>query len=256
MAKCPHCNYKLQLIDIKAECPVCGVNIPNYKWEERLDEDAITAERSFASFRRRTSAFKDAFMGSKLRIARFVMTFAPLLFFLFPMFTYEANLPFSPGKEGLSVLNIILKIVNGELDILGIFNFITLEKSGTAFLLLYIALGMVVLGIASGVLNFFVLVLSCFGYHAKGNIGLCSASIITFVAAIVLILVSSSMFASSIPEVFTLDLSYSLFIGIAFFIVNLTLNCITEKQFRPLRKEYAEKELEDINNALRELQKV
>lgn len=256
MAKCPHCNYKLQLIDIKAECPVCGVNIPNYKWEERLDEDAITAERSFASFRRRTSAFKDAFMGSKLRIARLVMTFAPLLFFLFPMFTYEANLPFSPGKEGLSVLNIILKIVNGELDILGILNFMSLEKSGTAFLILYIALGMVVLGIVAGVLNFFVLVLSCFGYHAKGNIALCSASIVTFVAAIVLIIVSSSMFAASIPEIFTLDLSYSLFIGIVFFVINLTLNCIAEKQFRPLRKEYAEKELEDINNALRELQKV
>lgn len=255
MAKCPHCNYKLQLIDVKAECPVCGVNIPNYNWEERLDEDAIVAERSFVSFRRKVAAFKDAFLGSKLRIARLVMTFAPLLFFLFPMFTYEANLPFSPGKEGMSVLSIILDIVNGKLDILGILNFITLEKSGTAFLLLYLSLVMVVLGIVAGVLNFFVLVLSCFGYHAKGNIGLCSASLITFIAAIVLILVSSSMFASAIPEVFTLNLSYSLFIGIVFFIVNLTLNCITEKQFKPLRKEYAEKELEDINNALRELQK-
>lgn len=256
MAKCPHCNYKLQLIDINAECPVCGVNIPNYKWEDRLEEDAINAERSFASFRRKTSAFKDAFMGSKLRIARFVMTFAPLLFFLFPMFSFEADLPFSPGKEGVSVLSIILKIVNGELDILSMLNFISLEKSGTAFLLLYLSLIMVVLGIASGVLNFFVLVISCFGYHAKGNIALCSVSIITFVSAIALIIASSSMFADTIPEVFTLSLSYSLFIGIAFFAVNLTLNCITEKQFRPLRKELAELELEDINNAIRELQKV
>lgn len=256
MAKCPHCNYKLQLIDVKAECPVCGVNIPNYKWEERLDEDAITAERSFVSFRRKTAAFKDAFLGSKFRIARLVMTFAPLLFFLFPMFTYEANLPFSPGKEGMSVLSIILDIVNGKLDILSMLNFISLEKSGTAFLLLYLALVMVVLGIVAGVLNFFVLVLSCFGYHAKGNIALCSVSLITFVAAIVLILVSSSMFKAAIPEVFTLNLSYSLFIGIAFFIVNLTFNCITEKQFKPLRKEYAEKELEDINNAIKELQKI
>lgn len=255
MAKCPNCNYKLQLIDVKAECPVCGVNIPNYNWEERLDEDAINSERSFASFRRKVAAFKDAFLGSKFRIARLVMTFAPLLFFLFPMFTYEANLPFSPGKEGVSVLSIILDIVNGKLDILSILNFITLEKSGTAFLLLYLSLVMVVLGIVAGVLNFFVLVLSCFGYHAKGNIGLCSASLITFVAAIVLIIVSSAMFESAIPEVFTLNLSYSLFIGIAFFIVNLTFNCITEKQFKPLRKEYAELELEDINNALKELQK-
>lgn len=256
MAKCPHCNYKLQLIDIKAECPVCGVNIPNYKWEEKLEEDAINAERAFSSFRRKTSAFKDAFMGNKLRIARFVMTFAPLLFFLFPMFSFEANLPFSPGKEGVSVLGIILDIVNGKLDILSMLNFISFEKSGTAFLLLYIALVMVVLGIVAGVLNFFVLVLSCFGYHAKGNIALCSISIITFASAIALIIVSSSMFETAIPEVFSLSLSYSLFVGIAFFAVNLTLNCITEKQFRPLRKEFAELELEDINKAIRELQKV
>lgn len=256
MARCPHCNYKLKLIDFKAECPVCKVNIPNYNWEERLDEDAINSERSFASFRRKTSAFKNAFLGTKLRIARLVLTFAPLLFFLFPMFTYKANLPYSRGSEGLSMLNLILDIVNGKYDIGAMLGFISFERSGTAFLLLYLALVMVVLGIVAGVLNFFVLILSCFGYHAKGNIVLCSVSNITFVAAIVLILVSSSMFASTIPDVFSLNLSYSLFIGIAFFTINLVISIITEKQFKPLRKELAELELADIDKAIKELQKV
>ncbi len=256
MARCPHCNYKLNLIDFRAECPVCKVNIPNYNWEERLEEDAINSERSFASFRRMTGAFKNAFFGTKFRIARLVMTFAPLLFFLFPMFTYEANLPYSPGATDVSALSLILDIVNGNLDIGALLNLISLPRSGEAFLLLYLSVAMVVLGVVAGVLNFFVLILSCFGYHAKGNIALCIISNVTFIAAIVMIVVSSSMFASSIPEVFTLKLSVGLFVGILFFTVNLVINIITEKQFRPLRKELAELELEDINNAIRELQKV
>ncbi len=256
MAKCPNCNYRLKLIDFRAECPVCKANIPNYNWEERLEQDAINSERSFSSFRRKTGAFKNAFLGTKLRIARLVLTFAPLLFFLFPMFTYEAKLPFSPGKEGLSMLNLILDIVNGKLDILAHLNFASLEISGTAFLLLYLALVMVVLGIVAGVLNFFVLVLSCFGYHAKGNIALCAISDITFLAAIVMITVSSSMFAASIPEVFSLNISTGLFVGILFFTINLVINIITEKQFRPLRRELAELELQDINNAIEELRTI
>lgn len=253
MARCPHCNYKLKIIDVKAECPVCGVNIPNYKWEEKLDEDAVYAERSFASFRRKTSAFKSALFGSKMRIARFVMTFAPLLFFLFPMITYRANLPLANSEESPSMLGVILAIVNGKVDIGSMLGFISFEKSGTAFLVLYLALVMVILGIVTGVLNFFVLILSGFGYHAKGNIALCAASIITFTAAIVMVIVSSSMFASAIPEIFSVKLSYSLFIGIFFFAINLTLNSIAEKQFKPLRKELAELELQDIIKAQKDL---
>lgn len=256
MSKCPHCNYKLKLIDFRAECPVCKSNIPNYNWEERLEQDAINSERSFASFRRKTGAFKNAFLGTKLRIARLIFTFTPLLFFLFPMFSYEAKLPFSTGDEGLSMLNLILDIVNGKLDIGSLLNFISLERSGTAFLLLYLALIMVVLGIVAGVLNFFVLILSCFGYHAKGNIALCIISDITFIAAIVMIIVSSSMFTSSIPEVFSLNISSGLFIGILFFTINIVINIITEKQFRPLRRELAELELQDINNAIEELRTI
>lgn len=256
MAKCPHCNYKLKLIDIKAECPVCGTNIPNYRWEERLDEDAVNSERSFASFRRRTGAFKNAFMGNKLRVVRFVMTFAPLLFFLFPMFSYDASLPGITEITKVSMLNLILDIVNGKIDIFSLLELIKLPLSGDAFLVLFASVVLVVLGIVAGVANFFVLVLSCFGYHAKGNIALCWASLVSFIGAVVCILVSASMFSSAIPEVFSLSLGTGLFVGILFFVINIVLNTITEKQFRPLRREYAEKELEDINKALEELQNI
>ena len=66
MALCPKCHGILNFWNVKAECPYCGVNIPNYNWEERLEQDAINSERSFASFRRKTGAFKNAFLGTKL----------------------------------------------------------------------------------------------------------------------------------------------------------------------------------------------
>ena len=71
-----------------------------------------------------------------------------------------------------------------------------------------------------------------------------------------MITVSSSMFAASIPEVFSLNISTGLFVGILFFTINLVINIITEKQFRPLRRELAELELQDINNAIEELRTI
>ena len=232
MARCPHCGYKLQLIDIKAECPVCNVNIPNYNWEERLDKDAENAQAAFKSFRRTVGAFKSSLFGNKVRVVRFVFTFVPLVFFLFPMVTVATGLPFDNGSQGISMLDIILAIVNGTADIGSMFNFMFLPKSGTAFTVLYAALVLVVLGIVAGVLNFAVILISGFGYHAKGNIICCVLSLVFFVSAAVCVVISSGMFASAIPEVMSIELSYSLFIGMALFTVNIVLNTVVRKQLK------------------------
>lgn len=237
MARCPHCGYKLALIDVKAECPVCKVNIPNYNWEERLDKDAENADASFKLFRRKTAAIKSCLFGSKFRVARFVLTFAPLLFFLFPMFTLNTALPFSQGEQSFTMLGLILDIVNGKLDIMSLLSLVSLEKTGTAFMLLYIALGLVVLGIVAGVLNFFVIILSGFDYHAKGNIVCCVLSTVFFVAAIGCIIASSVMFKAVAPEMITVKLSVSLFVGIFFFVINITMNSIARKQFAQEKKD-------------------
>ena len=44
MAKCPQCQHKLMPWNVRAECPNCGVNMVNYQWEERLEEDSIRAQ--------------------------------------------------------------------------------------------------------------------------------------------------------------------------------------------------------------------
>ena len=62
-AKCPECGRTLKAWNIKAECPYCGTNIPNYKWEERLEEDSDTAEKAFAKFHYKLANFKSAVVG-------------------------------------------------------------------------------------------------------------------------------------------------------------------------------------------------
>ena len=236
MARCPNCGYKLHLTDIKAECPVCNVNIPNYNWEERLDRDAENAEAAFKSFRRTVGAFKSSLFGNKFRVARFVFTFMPLVFFLFPMVTVTTALPFSQGSEGLSMLDIILKIVNGNVDIGSMLSFINLPLSGSAFTVLYAALVLVLLGIVAGVLNFVVVLVSGFGYHAKGNIICCVISFVFFAAAAVCVVVTSVMLENAIPEVLNIKLSTGLFVGMFFFAVNIVMNVNARKQFTAEKK--------------------
>lgn len=252
MARCPNCSYRLRLIDVKAECPVCKVNIPNFNWEGRLEEDAVKAESAWASFRRKTGSFKNALFGNKFRIARFALTFAPLLFLLFPMFQVTDSLPFSDGTQSVSMLSLILSIVNGQLDIGSLLGFLSFEKSGTAFLLLYLSVAFVVLSIVFGVLNFFVLLISGVGYHAKGNIALCVLSVGCTVAAIGCVIASSVMMKTAIPDVVSVKLSYALFIALVLFTVNLIMNTVARKQFVPEQVQYRKAAIAELQKKLGE----
>ena len=103
-AKCPECGCELKIWNIKAECPECGVNIPNHKWQERLESDANTAERAFAQFHYKLANFKSAVVGSKLRIARLILTFAPLIALVLPLYNFKLTLPFYNGEKTVSFL--------------------------------------------------------------------------------------------------------------------------------------------------------
>ena len=83
-SKCPKCGGKLRLYHIKAECPYCKTNIPNYNWEARLEEDSAIAEAKFASLYRKLNLLKYSVFGTKLRILRLLMSFIPAVGFILP----------------------------------------------------------------------------------------------------------------------------------------------------------------------------
>ena len=112
MASCPNCGKKLHFWNIKAECSGCGVSIPNYNWVERLEEDNINAEKSFAVFNRTLNRIKYSLFGTKLRIARLVLTFLPALAFILPWAAVKSDenafaltlLSFDGSKSAIDML--------------------------------------------------------------------------------------------------------------------------------------------------------
>lgn len=88
---CPNCGRKLHFWDVKAECTKCGVSIPNYNWQQRLEEDNIKAEKQFAVFNRTLNRIAYSIYGTKLRIARLVLTFLPAIGFILPWVTLKSE---------------------------------------------------------------------------------------------------------------------------------------------------------------------
>ena len=90
-SSCPNCGKKLHWYDVKAECSNCGVSIPNFNWEERLEADNELAERKFASFYRALNRIAYSIWGTKLRIARIVLSVLPAIGFILPWTTIKSD---------------------------------------------------------------------------------------------------------------------------------------------------------------------
>ncbi len=104
MASCPKCNYKLKAWNIRAECPKCGVNIPNYDWENRLEEDNRAAEEAYYQFHLKLSRIRYALLGTTLRKLRVPIGALPLLSFLLPMGKVVLEFPFTGQSKTLNIL--------------------------------------------------------------------------------------------------------------------------------------------------------
>ncbi|MCD7796420.1 MAG: hypothetical protein LUG95_02000 [Clostridiales bacterium] len=90
-ATCPNCGKKLHIWNVKAECSACGISIPNYNWQARLEKDNVRAEKAFASFYKSLNMIAYSIWGTKLRIARLVLTFLPAIGFILPWATLSSE---------------------------------------------------------------------------------------------------------------------------------------------------------------------
>lgn len=90
-SKCPNCGRQLKWYNIKADCPDCGISIPNFNWEERLEQDNILAEAKFAKLYNTLNKLGYAIYGTKLRIARILMSFIPIIGIILPWATVKGD---------------------------------------------------------------------------------------------------------------------------------------------------------------------
>ena len=253
-AKCPECGHTLKLWNAKAECPECGINIPNYQWEKRLSEDADIAENAFAKMHYKTNNFKSAVAGSKLRIVRLVMTFAPLTALVLPLYDFTLSLPFRHTEESVSFLTFILNYLL-KVDIGSVLKLLGGEVLGDAALKVVIACVLLLVAVVCGVSNFFVLLISGIKMRYRLNIALNFISTISWgLAAVFFAQFTSACTALGGGIVTECNLGIGFVVGCVLFAVNFVLNLVVGKGLKKQLNEQPSME-EFIANEIASLRK-
>lgn len=249
MAKCPKCNRKLHIWNIKAECPDCGVNIANYDWENRLEQDAIEAEKAFAKLRETMKKFKYSFVGTKLRIARIPISVLPLFSFLLPLGTLSVALPFFEDKFSLNAITIVMNILN--FDIGGIFKAPSSAVIGDGALMFMLSLLFVVLSALSLLVSLVFLLLN---FKKFNSLGLCItnfvASMMMFASAYCFNSLSGILAAGTLADAVSCAPSWGVFVSGALFLASSITNFLVSRQKVVLpeeEKEDAVEEKETVN---------
>lgn len=253
-AKCPECGHTLKIWNAKAECPKCGVNIPNHQWEQRLNDDADFAENAFARFHYKLQNFKSAVFGTKLRIARLVLTFVPLIALVLPLYDFKLNLPFNQSENSVSFLTFILEYLL-KTDVGSVISLMGGEVLGTAATMVVIACVLMLLAVVFGVLNFFVLLIAGIKMKYVFNI-------VLNVLATLCWAVSAVFFAQFTTACETLgggivtdcSLGFGFIVGCALFLVNVAMNVIVGKGLKKQLNEQPSLD-EFVANEIAELRK-
>ena len=253
-AKCPECGHTLKLWNAKAECPECGINIPNYQWEKRLNEDADIAENAFAKMHYKTANFKSAVAGSKLRIVRLVMTFAPLIALVLPLYNFTLSLPFRHTEESVSFLTFILNYLL-KVDVGSVLKLLGGEVLGDAALKVVIACVLLLVAVVCGVSNFFVLLISGIKMRYRLNIALNFISTVSWgLAAVFFAQFTSACTALGGGIVTECSLGIGFVVGCVLFAVNFVLNLVVGKGLKKQLNEQPSME-EFIANEIASLRK-
>ena len=136
---CPKCGYKLSMIDIKPECPVCGVNQVYYGMEESLKKEADRAEFEHAASQPAMDRFKASTIGHPVAIVRLVFTLLPLVATLAPMGKVAVSLPYFAETTTINIISIVTKVFMA-LDIDHLLAMVGSDKVGTGYIFYLVAL--------------------------------------------------------------------------------------------------------------------
>ncbi len=237
MALCPNCYEILNFWNIKAECPHCGVNIPNFDWEGRLNEDAEKAAAAWVNFKKFTGNFKSALFGSKLRILRFICTFLPLVALVLPLAKYSLTLPFlSTHNEAFTLLDFTLnKFLT--LNWGALLSLSGAENLGFPLFLIMVSILLLYLAVVFGVLNFIFVLIKAPSLKAGANITLCVLSDLCFILSGCFFSIATNMIGNTSAVIIDGNIQFGLFVGIALFTLNVVLNTVVNKTFKKQRNE-------------------
>lgn len=231
---CPNCGKKLHIWDVKAECSACGVSIPNYNWQERLEEDNINAEKKFAVFNKSINRIAYSIWGTKLRIARLVLTFLPAIGFILPWATlksdgtsFDLSIISLSGKKALIDFfgsffgNLQLYITNMKLE-----GFSGPVTFGVAGFILFVLSALLI------VIAFFLNIIMCKRPKTKSTVVFDVLSIAAAITSVIVFVVGGKLGAQAVAFNFgdfavinsTASISWGFFVAMALLLVAMGIN--------------------------------
>lgn len=155
-SKCPNCGQEIKWYNLKADCSACGVSIPNFNWEARLEEDNKKAEEKFGAFYKTLNMLKYSVFGTKLRIARIIMSFIPIIGVIVPWATVAGDNAtlnfdllglFTKGTNTIKFFGMLFKDIGGVIGTMSAEGF-SGPVSFTILGLLFVLLSIVTLVVA------------------------------------------------------------------------------------------------------------
>lgn len=166
MGTCPKCGAKLKKTDWRPNCWKCGVNIMYYGMEDRLEKDALRAEKEFNRFYHMTAGIKTSFAGSKLAYMRWILTLLCIGSLFLPLVKISVTLPYhmvEGAPYGLLQTVMFVK----DLDFGGIMASFSSPVIGGTLLKLFLSVVFLAVGAVMAVLN---LLLILRAYTKSGGI--------------------------------------------------------------------------------------
>ncbi len=198
---CPKCGYRLSMIDIKPECPVCGVNLVYYGMEESLNKEADRAEFEHAAGQPAMDRFKASTIGHPIAIIRMIFSILPLVATLVPMGKVAVSLPFFQETTTISIISIVTKVFMA-LDIDHMLAMVGSEMVGTAYIFYLVALlGLVGIVVAT-IVNIVNMMFATTKKGIKRNIVTAIVGIVFTVIGTVGLAMWLSGVSAAVPEVF------------------------------------------------------
>lgn len=226
---CPKCGYKLSMIDIKPECPVCGVNQVYYGMEESLKQEADRAEFEHAASQPMMDRLKAATIGHPVAIVRLVFSILPLVATLAPMGVVSVTLPFFAETTTINIIAIVNKVFMA-LDFDHMFAMLGSEMVGTAYIGYLVGLlGFVFMALAV-IVNIVNLFFSTSKNGIKRNIITAAVGIVFTVIATVGLGMWLSGVSAAVPEVFSGSLNVLGPVCIVLgFVLQIVINVVYKK---------------------------
>lgn len=227
MANCPNCGVHLKKTYWKPNCPNCNVNIFYNGMQERLQNDILTAEESLNRMYGMLDRAKASYIGSKLAIARIVLSLIPIGALFLPLGKLAVNVPFVSAEFSIDALAIYNTV--STLDFGGLFGMLSSPNLSAAVILYALSIVFIALGAVGSLVGFILLFLSCSPKGIQRNLGFSFSALGCYVLSGLMFILSGSQFSSVLGDGFSASISFGYPILLVLAIAPIVINFMIKK---------------------------